>query len=84
MTEPFCADCKRTRITAEAKIRSCLFSHEEFDLLPMLRAGATGAELADRWRAGMWIELAARGMDHVGLDSADYVQPERSMSTIGG
>ena len=84
VTEPFCGDCKRTRITAEGKIRSCLFSHEEFDLLPMLREGATDAELADRWRAAMWLKPAAHGMDHVGLDSADYVQPERSMSAIGG
>ena len=82
--EPFCADCTRTRITAEGKIRSCLFSHEEFDLLPMLRDGASDAELADRWRAAMWLKPAAHGMDHVGLDSPDYVQPDRSMSAIGG
>ena len=84
VTEPFCADCKRTRITAEGRIRSCLFSHEEVELLPLLRAGATDAELADRWRAAMWAKPAAHGMDHTGLDSADYVQPERSMSAIGG
>lgn len=84
VTEPFCADCKRTRITAEGRVRSCLFSHEEVELLPLLRAGATDAELADRWRAAMWAKPAAHGMDHTGLDSADYVQPERSMSAIGG
>ncbi|MFI7494763.1 GTP 3',8-cyclase MoaA [Kocuria sp. M4R2S49] len=84
VTEPFCADCKRTRITAEGKVRSCLFSHEEVDLLPLLRDGATDAELADRWRAAMWLKPRAHGMDHVGLDSADYVQPDRSMSAIGG
>ncbi len=84
VTEPFCADCKRTRITAEGKVRSCLFSHEEVDLLPLLRAGATDGELAERWRAAMWAKPAAHGMDHVGLDSADYVQPARSMSAIGG
>ncbi|KUG52066.1 MULTISPECIES: GTP 3',8-cyclase MoaA [Kocuria] len=84
VTEPFCADCKRTRITAEGRVRSCLFSHEEVDLLPLLRAGASDVELAERWRAAMWAKPAAHGMDHVGLDSADYVQPERSMSAIGG
>ena len=84
VTEPFCADCKRTRITAEGRIRSCLFSHEEVELLPLLRTGATDAQLADRWRAAMWAKPAAHGMDHVGLDSPDYVQPERSMSAIGG
>ncbi|MCM3486218.1 GTP 3',8-cyclase MoaA [Kocuria rosea] len=84
VTEPFCADCKRTRITAEGRIRSCLFSHEEVELLPLLRAGAADAQLAERWRAAMWAKPAAHGMDHVGLDSSDYVQPERSMSAIGG
>jgi cyclic pyranopterin phosphate synthase len=84
VTEPFCADCKRTRITAEGRVRSCLFSHEEVDLLPLLRAGATDAEVADRWRAAMWAKPAAHGMDRPGLDSSDYVQPERSMSAIGG
>nr|KHD99123.1 molybdenum cofactor biosynthesis protein MoeA [Kocuria polaris] len=84
VTEPFCGDCKRTRITAEGRIRSCLFSHEEVELLPLLRAGATDAQLAERWRAAMWAKPAAHGMDHVGLDSPDYVQPERSMSAIGG
>jgi cyclic pyranopterin phosphate synthase len=84
VTEPFCGDCKRTRITAEGRIRSCLFSHEELELLPLLRTGATDAQLADRWRAAMWAKPAAHGMDHTGLDSPDYVQPERPMSAIGG
>lgn len=84
VTEPFCAQCKRTRITAEGRIRSCLFSHEEADLLSLLRAGATDAQLAEAWRAGMWAKPAAHGMDHPGLDSPDYVQPQRSMSAIGG
>ncbi|MEX5275278.1 GTP 3',8-cyclase MoaA [Kocuria sp. CPCC 205235] len=84
VTEPFCADCKRTRITAEGRVRSCLFSHEEVDLLPLLRAGAADAEIAETWRAAMWAKPTAHGMDRAGLDSADYVQPERSMSAIGG
>ncbi|WP_062736127.1 GTP 3',8-cyclase MoaA [Kocuria turfanensis] len=84
VTEPFCADCTRTRITAEGRIRSCLFSHQEVDLLELLRAGATDAQLAERWQAAMWVKPAAHGMDRPGLDSPDYVQPARSMSAIGG
>ncbi|MEX5271083.1 GTP 3',8-cyclase MoaA [Kocuria sabuli] len=84
VTEPFCSECKRTRITAEGRIRSCLFSHQEEDLLELLRAGATDAELAQRWQAAMWAKPAAHGMDHPGLDSTDYIQPQRSMSAIGG
>lgn len=84
VTEPFCSDCRRTRITAEGKIMSCLFSREEFDLLGLLRSGATDGELAQRWQDAMWLKPKAHGMDHVGLDAPDFVQPDRSMSAIGG
>jgi cyclic pyranopterin phosphate synthase len=84
VTEPFCSDCRRTRITAEGKIMSCLFSREEFDLLGLLRSGAGDDDLARRWQDAMWIKPKAHGMDHVGLDAPDFVQPDRSMSAIGG
>ena len=84
VTEPFCSDCRRTRITAEGKIMSCLFSREEFDLLGLLRQGATDQQLAERWQDAMWLKPKAHGMDHVGLDAPDFVQPDRSMSAIGG
>ncbi|GGI93818.1 cyclic pyranopterin monophosphate synthase [Pseudarthrobacter scleromae] len=84
VTEPFCSDCRRTRITAEGKIMSCLFSREEFDLLGLLRSGASDAALAQRWQDAMWLKPKAHGMDHVGLDAPDFVQPDRSMSAIGG
>lgn len=84
VTEPFCSDCRRTRITAEGKIMSCLFSREEFDLLGLLRDGATDEELASRWQDAMWVKPKAHGMDHTGLGAADFVQPDRSMSAIGG
>jgi cyclic pyranopterin phosphate synthase len=84
VTEPFCSDCRRTRITAEGKIMSCLFSREEFDLLGLLRTGATDEQLAERWQDAMWLKPKAHGMEHVGLDAPDFVQPDRSMSAIGG
>jgi cyclic pyranopterin phosphate synthase len=84
VTEPFCSDCRRTRITAEGKIMSCLFSREEFDLLGLLRQGASDEQLAERWQDAMWMKPKAHGMDHVGLDAPDFVQPDRSMSAIGG
>jgi cyclic pyranopterin phosphate synthase len=84
VTEPFCADCRRTRITAEGKIMSCLFSREEFDLLGLLRDGASDQALAERWQDAMWVKPKAHGMDHTGLGAADFVQPDRSMSAIGG
>jgi cyclic pyranopterin phosphate synthase len=84
VTEPFCSDCRRTRITAEGKIMSCLFSREEFDLLGLLREGASDEALAERWQDAMWVKPKAHGMDHVGLDAPDFIQPDRSMSAIGG
>src|ERR687889_700584 len=84
VTEPFCSDCRRTRITAEGKIMSCLFSREEFDLLGLLRSGVSDEALAQRWQDAMWLKPKAHGMDHVGLDAPDFVQPDRSMSAIGG
>ena len=48
VTRSFCADCDRTRLTAEGTVRSCLFGHEEIDLRGLLRGGGTDADLADR------------------------------------
>ena len=79
VTESFCADCRRTRLTSEGAVRSCLFSHSEVDLLGPLRAGATDLELADLWRDAMWAKPSGHG-----LDAAGFVQPERTMSAIGG
>ena len=84
VTEPFCADCRRTRITAEGKVMSCLFSREETDLRDLLRSGVDDDAVAQRWRDAMWLKPRAHGMDHTGLGSADFVQPDRSMSAIGG
>ena len=79
VSEPFCTDCRRTRLTAEGGVRSCLFSHSETDLLGPLRAGASDLELAELWRDAMW----AKPQGH-GLDDDSFVQPARSMSAIGG
>lgn len=84
VSEPFCADCRRTRITAEGKVRSCLFSHEETDLRSMLRNGAGDEAVAERWREAMWAKPRAHGMDHTGLGAEGFVQPDRTMSAIGG
>lgn len=84
VSEPFCSDCKRTRITAEGKVMSCLFSREETDLSALLRDGSDDVAIAERWRAAMWGKPRAHGMDHTGLGSKDFVQSDRSMSAIGG
>jgi cyclic pyranopterin phosphate synthase len=84
VTEPFCADCRRTRITAEGRVMSCLFSREETDLRDLLRSDADDNAIARRWQEAMWAKPKAHGMDHTGLDAPDFVQPDRTMSAIGG
>ena len=79
VTEPFCADCRRTRLTAEGSVRTCLFSHEETDLRTALRSGADDEEIAALWRAAHWGKAAGHG-----IDRADFAPPERPMSVIGG
>ena len=79
VTEPFCADCNRIRLTAEGALRTCLFSLEETDLRGSLRAGATDAELAELIRAA----VARKELRHR-IGEAGFRQPERTMSAIGG
>ncbi|ACZ30852.1 molybdenum cofactor biosynthesis protein A [Xylanimonas cellulosilytica DSM 15894] len=79
VTEPFCGDCRRTRLTAEGAVRDCLFAHTETDLLGPLRTGADDGTLADLWRTAMWGKRAGHGMAASG-----FVQPARTMSAIGG
>jgi cyclic pyranopterin phosphate synthase len=79
VSEPFCADCNRLRLTADGKLRTCLFSLHETDLREPLRAGATDAELAEIVRAAVWRkELKHR------IDEPGFRPPARTMSAIGG
>jgi GTP 3',8-cyclase len=80
MTESFCADCTRTRLTADGHVRSCLFSDDETDVLGLLRAGATDDELLDTWRRAMWGKTRAHGTD----GDEGFLHPARGMSAIGG
>jgi cyclic pyranopterin phosphate synthase len=79
VTRPFCADCDRTRLTADGQLRNCLFSQTETDLRAVLRNGTDDAELAEKWRAGMWTKLAGHR-----INDAGFAQPIRPMSAIGG
>ncbi|WP_395879789.1 GTP 3',8-cyclase MoaA [Curtobacterium sp. 9128] len=79
VTESFCGDCTRTRLTAEGHVRSCLFSDDESDLLGPMRAGAPDATVLELWRRAMW----AKPRDH-GDDADGMVHPSRGMSAIGG
>jgi cyclic pyranopterin phosphate synthase len=79
VSEPFCSDCNRIRLTAEGKLRTCLFSLNETDLRAPLRAGATDRELESIVRDAVWRkELKHR------IGEPGFVQPARTMSAIGG
>jgi cyclic pyranopterin phosphate synthase len=79
VTEPFCGACSRIRLTADGKIRTCLFSVVEYDLRDALRAGATRAELTN-------IILSAVAKKEAGhrINRPDFIPPPRTMSCIGG
>ncbi|HTI71104.1 MAG TPA: GTP 3',8-cyclase MoaA [Candidatus Limnocylindria bacterium] len=79
VTEPFCGHCNRLRLTADGKIRTCLFSLGEHDLRPLLRGGASDEDLAEE------LIRIVRGKEagHR-IGQVDFVQPARTMSCIGG
>jgi len=79
VTEPFCDTCNRLRLTAEGQVRACLFSLEETDLRGPMRDGATDDDLAGLIRTTVWRKWSGHRINH-----ADFVQPARSMSMIGG
>ncbi len=79
VSRPFCGDCDRVRLTADGQVRNCLFANSEADLRAPLRAGATDAELAGLIRDEMWRKAPGHG-----IGTADFHQPDRPMSAIGG
>ena len=79
VTEPFCGDCNRIRLTAEGELRTCLFSMTETDLRGPLRAGATDAEIEELIRDAVWRKELKHHVNDPG-----FVQPPRTMSQIGG
>ena len=79
VSEPFCGDCNRIRLTAEGELRTCLFSLTETDLRGPLRAGATDAELEEIVRDAVWRKELKHHVNDPG-----FVQPARTMSRIGG
>ena len=79
VSQPFCGDCNRIRLTAEGMLRTCLFSLHETDLRAPLRAGASDDELEQIVRDAVWRKELKH---HVG--ERGFRQPARSMSQIGG
>jgi cyclic pyranopterin phosphate synthase len=79
VSEPFCSDCNRIRLTADGKLRTCLFSIHETDLRTPLRAGASDTELEQIVRDAVWRKELKHRVGEQG-----FRQPPRTMSAIGG
>ncbi len=80
VSSPFCGDCNRLRITAEGKLRNCLFSTVEWDVRELLRTeGIAHQQIMHRLRECVDAKKASHG-----IDSADFQRPEKAMYQIGG
>jgi cyclic pyranopterin phosphate synthase len=79
VSHPFCGHCSRIRLTADGKLRTCLFSKEDHDLKFMLRGGATDREIGDAI-----IAIVHKKEKGHRINEADFVPPSRTMVFIGG
>jgi cyclic pyranopterin phosphate synthase len=79
VSEPFCKWCDRIRLTAEGRLRTCLFALEETDLRGLLRSGASDEALAQAIRVAVWHKELKH---HIG--DTRFRRTARSMSMIGG
>ena len=79
VTHSFCDSCDRLRLTAEGRLRNCLFSDDEFDLREALRSGAGDDALA----AVVERAVAAKWAGH-SINQVHFIKPRRGMSQIGG
>jgi cyclic pyranopterin phosphate synthase len=79
ISRPFCRSCNRVRLTADGKLRNCLFAVEEADVKALLRGGAADAAVAEVVRANVW----AKWEGHE-INTSRFIKPLRTMHAIGG
>ncbi len=79
VSQPFCLSCNRFRITADGKLRNCLFSLEEIDIKSLIRDGADDAAIAESIRRS----ISEKKEGHE-INTARFIQPSRPMYSIGG
>jgi GTP 3',8-cyclase len=79
VSQPFCSACDRLRLTAEGQVRNCLFSTAEWDARAILRGDGNDDDLADLVRDCVLAKAPAHG-----INTIDFVRPERAMYQIGG
>jgi GTP 3',8-cyclase len=81
VTQPFCGDCTRARLSADGQLYTCLFATSGHDMRAVLRSGATDADLADAIRT-IWTGRVDRYSELRTLETVDL--PKVEMSFIGG
>jgi len=79
VTRPFCGTCDRIRLTADGQVRTCLFSHREYDFRKLMRGGGSDDDIEALLRAA----VLRKEPGHL-ISQPGFVQPERGMSAIGG
>jgi cyclic pyranopterin phosphate synthase len=79
VSRPFCGNCNRLRLTADGKLRYCLFAIEEDDVKTLMRSGATDDEIAALVRDNL-----SRKWEGHEINSVKFVAPPRPMYSIGG
>lgn len=80
VSRPFCRSCNRLRLTADGKLRNCLFALDETDVKSHLRSRSSDdAALADVIRRNVWGKWEGHE-----INSAKFVKPDRTMHAIGG
>ena len=79
VSRPFCLSCNRVRLTAEGKLRNCLFALDEVDVKSLLRKNAPDHEIADVLRRNVWSKWEGHQ-----INTARFIKPLRTMHAIGG
>ena len=79
VSRPFCMSCNRVRLTADGKLRNCLFSLEETDIRGLLRDGADDVMLVKALK-----DSVAEKWEGHEINTARFIKPERLMHSIGG
>lgn len=79
VTQAFCGNCDRMRLTAEGQFRNCLFGLDSYDMRELLRDGSTDDEIGSLLEKGVMAKWAGHQ-----INQAVFIRPNKSMSQIGG
>jgi cyclic pyranopterin phosphate synthase len=79
VSRPFCASCNRVRLTADGKLRNCLFALDEVDIKSLLRGGAGDVEIGEMIRQNVWTKWEGHE-----INTSRFIKPLRTMHAIGG